>query len=417
MIPSITFRDYPAKLNSAGENRSGPTGRTISQSRSAGSLAGIFLLLIAGLGILALPASAYTTPDSIVVAGNVYVSEVTIDPSALFTGDKATVTFLVTNGNANQSTVVNHVTFGDKEITLTSGNYDTSANIGPLQTRPFVFSVLTNADQGTYYPTFSLSFRDADSLFYRMPVTVDNTPLLLTVQSKPDTFTRDKKDSITVQIANPRKNDVKNVVLEVSGSGMTASPSKVYIGPLAAGAETNRTFSITPAQELPVTLTVTYDNGDNHHAVSLDLPVSFAANKKQATPQMSNIQVKLVNGIYHVTGDITNAGLENANGVTVTPLSPATPQDPYKSYVIGALKPDDFGSFEVTFASTGTTVPLQMSYKDTDGNILTSRQDVALNVADPAAATSGPNPLPIIGIVLFIGIAGGYLYMKKRKTL
>jgi len=209
---------------------------------------------------------------------------------------------------------------------------------------------------------------------------------------------------------------VKNVVLEVTGSGMTASPSKIYIGPLAAGTDTNRTFSITPTQESPVTLTVTYDNGDNHHDVSLELPVSFAVNKKQASPQMSNVQVKLVNGIYDVTGDVTNAGLENANGVSVAALSPATPQDPYKSYIIGALKPDDFGSFEVTFAATGTSVPLQMSYKDVDGNIITSRQDIALNVADPAAATSGPSLLPIIGIVLFIALVGGYLYVKKRKT-
>ena len=416
MIPNTTFRDYPAKLDSAGNKRSARPERTISLSRSAGSLAGIFLLLIAGLGMLVLPAGAYTTPDSIVVAGNVYVSGVTLDPSALFTGDKATVTFQVTNGNADQSTVVNHATFGDKEISLTSGSYDASANIGPLQTRPFVFSVVTNAKEGTYYPTFSLSFRDADSLYYRAPVTVDNTPLILTVQSKPDTFSQGKKDSVTVQIANPRKNDVKNVVLEVTGSGMTASPSKIYIGPLAAGTDTNRTFSITPTQESPVTLTVTYDNGDNHHDVSLELPVSFAVNKKQASPQMSNVQVKLVNGIYDVTGDVTNAGLENANGVSVAALSPATPQDPYKSYIIGALKPDDFGSFEVTFAATGASVPLQMSYKDVDGNIITSRQDIALNVADPAAATSGPSLLPIIGIVLFIALVGGYLYVKKRKT-
>jgi len=417
MIPSTTFLNYPVKLDSAGNKKSARMKRTISRSHSAGPLAGIFLLLIACLGMLVLPAGAYSTPESIIVAGNVYVSGVTIDPSALFTGDKATVTFQVTNGNANQSAVVNHATFGDKEISLTSGSYDTSANIGPLQTRPFVFSVMTNEDEGTYYSTFSLSFRDADSLYYRAPVTVDNTPLILNIQSRPDTFTRDKKDSITVQIANPRKNDVKNVVLEVTGSGMTAIPEKIFIGPLAAGTDTNETFSITPTQESPVTLTVTYDNGDNHHLVSQELPVSFATDKKQASPQISNVQVKLESGIYHVTGDVTNAGLENANGVTVTALSPATPQDPYKSYIIGALKPDDFGSFEVTFSATGTSVPLQMSYKDADGNIITSRQEVALNVADSSVAGNGPSsPFPIIGIVLFIAIAGGYLYMKKRKA-
>ena len=326
MTTSIKSRELPVEPVPAGKNGLAlPDKRKISLSCSAISLSGIFLLLIAGLGMLAVPASAFTTPDSIVAAGNVYVSGVTIDPSALFTGDKATATFYVTNGNANESTVVNHATFGDKDISLTSGTYDTSSNIGPLQTRPFVFSVVTDSKEGTYYSTFSLSFRDADSLYYRVPVTVDNTPLILTVQTKPDTFARDKKDSITVQIANPRKNDVKNVVLEITGSGISASPSKIYIGPLAAGADTNETFSLTPGQESPVTLAVTYDNGDNHHAVSLDMPVSFTANKKQASPQMSNVQVTLDNGVYHVTGDVTNAGLENANGVTVIAMSPADP--------------------------------------------------------------------------------------------
>jgi LPXTG-motif cell wall-anchored protein len=160
-----------------------------------------------------------------------------------------------------------------------------------------------------------------------------------------------------------------------------------------------------------------YDNGDNPHTVSLEMPVSFTPDKKKASPQMSNVQAKLESGVYHITGDITNAGLENANGVTVTALSPAVPQDPYKAYVIGALKPDDFGSFEVTFAASGaTSVPLQMSYKDADGNIVTSQQNVALTVTDSSTATNQPNILPVIGIILFVALVGGYLYMKRKKS-
>ena len=60
----------------------------------------------------------------------------------------------------------NHATFGDKDIVLTSGTYDSSSNVGPLQTRTYVFNVMTDKLDGTYYPTFSLGFRDADSLYY-----------------------------------------------------------------------------------------------------------------------------------------------------------------------------------------------------------------------------------------------------------
>jgi hypothetical protein len=384
---------------------------TVSWSR-------IFLLLIVTMGILVLPTSAYATPQSIVYAGNVYVSSVTIDPAVFSVGDEGTATFYVTNGNANQSVMVNHATFGDKDIRLTSGTYDTSANIGPLQTRSFVFSIATDAFEGTYYPTFSLSFRDADSLYYRTQIQVDNTPLVLTILEKPDTFTQNRKDSIIVQIANPRKNDVKNVILEVSGEGVTASPSEIYIGALASGANTNTSISISPGVESPVTFTVRYDNGDTHHVVSLDMPVSFAPDKKKASPLMSNVKVTLESGIYHVTADITNAGLENANGVSVTALSPAVPEDPYKIYVIGALKPDDFGSFEVTFSASGVkSIPLQISYKDADGNVVTSRQDVALTVTDSSQTQNSPSLLPVIVIVIIIAACGGYLYYRRKKNL
>jgi hypothetical protein len=410
---------YPDIRENAVKIRPAISGaRSEPRTSFAISWSGIFLLLIVTMGVQVLPAGAYATPESIVAAGNVYVSSVTIDPAVLFTGDEGTATFYVTNGNSNKSIVVNHATFGDQDIRLTSGTYDASANIGPLQTRPFVFSIASDAFEGTYYPTFSLSFRDADSLYYRTPVQVDNTPLVLTIIDKPDIFTKDKKDLINVQIANPRNNDVKNVILEVSGDGVTALPSKIYIGALASGANTNTSVSITPGTESPLNITVNYDNGDSHHAVSLDVPVSFALDKKKASPLMSNVQVKLENGIYHVTGDITNAGLATANAVSVTSLSPATAEDPYKTYVVGVLKPDDFGSFEVTFKADGaTSVPVQVSYKDADGNVITSRQDVALTVTDTAQQQNSSILLPVIVIVLIIALAsGGYLYLRKRKN-
>jgi hypothetical protein len=72
----------------------------------------------------------------------------------------------------------------------------------------------------------------------------------------------------------------------------------------------------------------------------MDLPIVFGIDKKQADPVISNVQVKSESGVYHVTGDVNNAGLETANSVMVTSLPPAVPQDPYKTYVVGALKPD-----------------------------------------------------------------------------
>jgi len=380
------------------------------------SLICLVLLTSAMIGVVA----GYSTPESIVYAGNVYVSNVTYDPGSFFTDDSGTVMVYVTNGNSAQSVVVNHVTIGDKNIRLTSTPYDSSANIGPLQRQSFVFSVVTDAPDGTYYPTFSLSFRDADSLYYRAMVQVDNTPLELTIVDKPDAFTRGKKKTIFMQVANPRKNDLRNVILEVAGTGITVTPAKTFIGNLASGAKIPVNFTVIPEQETSLILTVMYNNGNNLHKVTMDLPITFGIDKKQANPVISNVQVKSEGGIYHITGDVNNAGLETANTVMVTSLSPAVPQDPYKIYVVGALKPDDFGSFEVTFSANSTTnIPIQMSYKDTDGNLYTSLQDVKISASGTNPQNNGVSnllfPLIAVVIVLVACIGGWYFYVRRNK--
>jgi len=380
------------------------------------SLICLVLLTSAMIGVVA----GYSTPESIVYAGNVYVSNVTYDPGSFFTDDSGTVMVYVTNGNSAQSVVVNHVTIGDKNIRLTSTPYDSSANIGPLQRQSFVFSVVTDAPDGTYYPTFSLSFRDADSLYYRAMVQVDNTPLELTIVDKPDAFTRGKKKTIFMQVANPRKNDLRNVILEVAGTGITVTPAKTFIGNLASGAKIPVNFTVIPEQETSLILTVMYNNGNNLHKVTMDLPITFGIDKKQANPVISNVQVKSEGSIYHITGDVNNAGLETANTVMVTSLSPAVPQDPYKIYVVGALKPDDFGSFEVTFSANSTTnIPIQMSYKDTDGNLYTSLQDVKISASGTNPQNNGVSnllfPLIAVVIVLVACIGGWYFYVRRNK--
>jgi hypothetical protein len=381
-----------------------------------------FICLLLLFSILPGVTLAFSTPESIVYSGNVYISGAVYDPGTFFSGDSGTVTIYVTNGNNNQSIVVNHATIGDKDIRLTSNPYDTSANIGPLQTQTFIFSVATDAFEGTYYPTFSLSFRDADSLYYRAMVKVDNTPLELTVIDKPDAFTQGKKRTINMQVANPRKNNVTNVALEVTGEGISTSPEKTFIGDLGAGAKVPVNFTITPEKAATALLTLSYDNGDNPHRTTMEIPVAFGVDKKQADPVISNVQVTTEDGVYHVTGDVNNAGLETANTVMVTALTPAVPQDPYKTYVVGALKPDDFGSFEVTFtAESGkTSIPIELSYKDTDGNIYRSVQDVKISSSGISAVSQtdsgSSNMLPVAAAVVIILIfVGSWVYYLRRN--
>ena len=266
----------------------------------------VLLLLLITIGFLVLPVSADATTDAIQAANNVYVSNSTINPAVLFTGDTATTTFYVTNGNTNQSVMVNHATFGDNDIHLTSGSYDTNINIGPLQTQSFTFSIGTDRSTGTYYPSFSLSFSAGNGMYYRTPVKVDNTPLVMTIADKPDAFTPGVKETISVQIANPRDNDVKNVIFEATGNDVALMPSKTYIGCLAAGTSTTVNFTSTTDESTTLFMHVDYDNGDNSHTINSTLPILFTTDKLQADPVMSNIVISLNNGTYDVTGDVTN---------------------------------------------------------------------------------------------------------------
>ena len=381
-------------------------------------IAGICLVLLITsiIGI----ASADLTQAQAPVTGKVFVSSATFDPAVFFTGDKGTATYVVTNSNTNTSVMLNHGTFSDADFQLLSDTYDYSHTIGPLQTRPFAFSILADAPEGDYYPTFSLSFFDSN-LYHKTLLQIDNTPLELTLVDKPDAFSQGKKKTIYMQVANPRDNDVDTGILEVSGEGITAAPSRTFIGEIAAGAKIPVNFSVTPDHETTLALHLTYNNGNNPHEVTMNIPITFGTDKKQADPVMSNIQVSTIGSTYHVTGDVTNAGLETANAVMVTALPPAIPEDPYKTYVVQALKPDDFGSFEITFGTEGsvTSVPVQISFKDSDGNIYTSVQNVTVPDSKLAMAkdSNGPPLVPIIAalVIVAVFVGGWFFYLRKKK--
>jgi hypothetical protein len=380
------------------------------------------VLAVILVSVLAGTASADLTQSMSPVTGKVYVANTTFYPAVFFTGDRGTATYTVMNSNTNTSVMLNHGSFYDDAVRLLSGTYDFSNTLGPLQSRAFTFSIIADTKEGDYYPTFTLSFYDS-SLYHKTLLQVDNTPLEITVVDMPDAFTRGKKKMVYMQVANPRKNDVRNVVLEVAGDGIAATPARTFIGNLASGAKVPVNFTITPEKATTVLLTLNYNNGDNPHKTTIELPVIFGVDKKQADPVISNVQVKTQAGMYHVTGDVNNAGLETANTVMVTARSPAVPQDPYKTYVVGALKPDDFGSFEVTFTTEPGTeaIPLELSYKDTDGNIYTSVQDVKISSAGlSASATEGgsSNMLPVAAaIVIVLVFVGGWIYyLRRNKT-
>jgi hypothetical protein len=397
------------------------SGRQIS-SGSPGNLprliflAGIAMMLIMPGWVTAQTDLNGTQPPSYT---QVTVTGVTLDPGTFETSDIGTINIEVTN-TGTQSVTVHRATMYDPDIELlTTSTYDSVGAIGAGNKMNFLFTVRADVPEGIYYPVFSLEFQDVGSLRYPVKMEVNDAPVVLSVQDKPDTFVQGQKSVVALSLSNLRTDTVKNILIHPSGQNVEIIPQDKVIDHLDPGQTANLYFNLTPSAPTAVTFAARYLNGPNTHTVNLTLPIVFAVDKTQADPVISNIVVASDAGDVKITGDITNSGLQNANSVTVTTGAPAVPADPYKIYAVGLLKPDDFSSFEITVSSDSPdSVPVVASYKDQDGNVYnrTIIADIS-SVKNPKSSNTGSVvPWVIVGVLaICVGLVIGYQYWKTRK--
>lgn len=371
----------------------------------------ILAIIIGGFMV----SSVYADDSTEKTRAQISVMNVSLNPSTFESYDTGTLTCTIKNSGQN-SVPIDRVTVYDKDIILTSREYDTTSWIGPGESRTYTFSLQARCGDGVYYPVLSVNSWEGGSLRYPVRLKVDSTKPVISIDKNPDTYAADKKETISISVSNPRENEIKNVHLIPSGDGIKISPTDSFLGTLQSGETYKASFDITPTTPADVTFTLTYSNGENTHETSRVLPVSFGYDKKQADPYVSNVILKLDDNGYHVTGDVTNAGMENAVSVVVTTTGDAYPIYPYKEYVVGTLKPDDFSSFELTFRAEGSSViPIEIRYKDADGNQYTRSTNLDLTYSLKNNEDSGVFPYLFIVIVV-IGIGGG-LYRYRKKIL
>jgi len=379
---------------------------------------GIIFLFCVTLAVTAGAATTTSvTADPQTAAGQLSVTKVTLDPEVFYEGDRGTIALEVTN-SGTESVAIHRATFYDNDIEVSGNPYEASTSIGGGNKQTFTYTVVANAPEGIYYPIFSISFRDAGSLRYPVKVQVENAPLRVSLLEKPDTFSTGKKEQVKLLVGNPRDNSVNGLNVVAQGSGFDIVPSSYFVGTLDSDRSVIVPFTITPSGPGDLVFHVNYKNGINPHETTLTVPVTLLDSKKQARPVVSNIQEKSdLDGTIHITGDVTNAGLEPAKAVIITASPPAVPVDPYKSYVVGGLEPDDFSSFEVTFtAENVTSVPIQVSYRDSDGNLYTEISNVDITSNTSVKATGSPLPLPIIGLIIgLVVVIGGIIWYSWRK--
>jgi len=332
-------------------------------------IAGMILMLLAIASVSA-AGNTVTVTSKEEAATLVYVSGYEMNPGVFYPYESGTITVHVTNA-ANTSVVVSEPALIEPHLKIINERaFNTKTTIGPGATVSFTFDVEADANDGNYYPLFSVA-----PVLYSYPIhstltlKVDSTDVRASISKKPDTFSASKRDTVNVSIINPRDSGVDNVLIVPESDGAEIFPQEYYVGTLAAGQSVQIPFSVTPDHSTNVTFHVSFLSGDNRHTADAVLPISLGRDKMGAEIVVNNIESSSSGITTTLKGDVTNNGLTDAKSILVTVGDPAKPANPNPVYAIGNLEPDDFSSFELTYNYAGNkSVPLIVEYKDAEGN-------------------------------------------------
>jgi hypothetical protein len=346
---------------------------------------------------LVLMTSAVQAAPSVVAATNaqdaaalVYISGYDLNPQVFYPYESGTITVHVTNA-ANASVAISQPDLIDPNIhVLNHAAFSTMTNIGPGATVDYSFLVTVDPPDGTYFPIFTVSPKIGNAIHSTLNVKVDSTDIRASIAKKPDAFSVSKTDTVNVSLVNPRDGEITDVLIVPVSAGANVSPTESYVGIIAAGSVIQVPFQVTPDREGTVTFHVTFNNGDNKHTLDLNLPLTIGVDKTAAVPVINNIALTTQGAGYHLTGDVTNAGVTDAKSMVLTVTAPARPSEPYTEYAIGSLASDDFSSFELDFTATDlSAVPVQVRWKDANGNSFSSVSVLDLRSVASGTAASG----------------------------
>ena len=348
-------------------------------------------VLLACGSICTIVTAAETTSETSTVA-QVAITNVSLDPALFMQDDQGTMTVRITNSGTSPVAIDRIELLSDELKVVNYQTYDKVGTLGTGNSLSFTFLLEADGKDGTYFPIFYVDFMDSGSMRYPVPVKVDDTQIMVSVVKSPDTFSAGEEDQITLSVSNPRDNELNSVTLIPGGQGITSSQSAIFIGTLKPDEEKQVTFGITPDQSTDLVFDISYRNGPNQHHDTLTLPVKMGDRKVAAELVVNSIEVTGGGASMTISGDVTNAGLKDAKSVTVTVGEPARPVDPDPIYVIGALEPDDFSSFEITCMAQGaSTIPLVVSYRDEEGKTYQETFEVSSGSGGNSTGAGSPS--------------------------
>jgi len=336
-------------------------------------------------------ASATTTTLSPEQAlAQISVTSVTLDPQVFYPGESGTITVQVTN-SGTQSVALRSASILDANIAVVGDTnpYNTMLYLGPGNTMTYSFVVTATTKAGSYFPLFTLASRDAGSIRYPIQVEVEANDIQAAISLKPDNFAVSTNNNVNLSIVNTRDGPVGTIVVTPEADGVVVSPSQAFVSSLDGGSNVQIPFDIIPSTGTNVTFHITYQNGVmNEHSTDVVLLLNFGVNKAAVVPVINDLALVDQGGVYQLTGDVTNAGITDANGLVLMVGSPAQAQQPYSSYAVGALTSDDFSSFTLTFTANDlSNVPVLIQWKDANGNTLSTTKTLDLRSIAPSSSS------------------------------
>jgi len=325
----------------------------------------------------------------------VTVSSVTLDPPVFYPYEEGTIAVELTN-TGSQAVAFSQADLISNNIHLKNPeSYQTMIYLGPGNSMTYTFLVVANPPAGNYFPLFTVASKESGSIRYPIKVEIDAQDVIAGFDKIPDDFAVSTKDTVNLNIVNPRNGEIRNVIITPEGEGATISPASKYIQSVGAGSSVDIPFEITPAKDTSVTFHISFLNGNNKHTTDVVLPIKTGADKTGAQIVVNNIESSVSGGTITLKGDVTNNGLTDAKSVLVTVGSPAKPINPNPVYAIGNLEPDDFSSFEVTYTTTGSgAVPILVEYKDADGNTFSEKFAFTANGNSGAVGSAASQNAP-----------------------
>jgi hypothetical protein len=344
-----------------------------------------------------------------------------VSPEVLMPNDVGTVTVTVKNMEVLNSVKIQEASLLARDIKVLSKPYVNIGRLGPGGSMNLSFTIKAGYTEGIYYPKLVVDAENAENVRYQFPVKVDSTPLALGVTDIPEEIVQGEEAKIELVVGNSRQNTVTGVKITTAEGGMV--PSEAFMGALAPDESKVAAFSFTPETTgvHALNFTLAFRNGDNLHSSTLNVPLTVTESKKSAELILTGIEVESMSGldVYKITGDINNAGLEEARSVVmkVGDAEGVEALHPYKAYFVGLLSPDDFSSFEldVKVSENVTSVPLLIEYKDEDGYLFSMTEYISIEHSPIESSGELPVSMILVLVVVVILIVGVVAYSWKKR--